>query len=256
MKSKKYLAALGSLALLLPVGAQAQTYVGVSGGLALPAESKNKGEFTSNVAATAAFPAITSGTKLNWETEYDNGYFGGFQIGHRLENGLRFEADFSYARSGIDKHVGMTVGTTDIGSRDSAILTRRAAATTNPTVETVLASDIGKQENYAAFGNIFYDFNARGRFMPYVGAGAGVMRTKLDYRPSNLDVGQSSDTNFAWQAMAGATVKLNESFELFGQYNYRNGGTARMKLDLLPATIENKVQQSVVSAGVRLRFGG
>ena len=256
MKSKKYLAALGSLILMLPVGAHAQTYVGVSGGLVLSGDSKNSGEFTSNVLATTAFPAITSGTALNWATEYDKGYNIGVQIGHRFEGGLRFEADLSYSRSGIDKHVGMTVGTADISTRDSAILTRRAAATTNPTVGTVLASGIGKQQNYAAFGNVFYDFNASGSFMPYAGVGGGLMRTKLDYRPSNLDVGQSSDTNFAWQAMAGATVKLNDSLELFGQYSYRDGGTTRMKLDLLPATIESKARQSVVSAGVRLRFGG
>jgi opacity protein-like surface antigen len=258
MPIKKYSVALVALLAVLPVTAHAQTYVGVSGGLVLADDSKNSGEFTSNVAANTSFPAIASGTKLAWTTEYEEGYNISAQIGHRFEGGLRVEADFGYARSGIDKHRGMTVGGTDIGGRTVNILTRQVptSPTGFPTVAEALDSGIGKQENLSLFGNVLYDLNAGGSFMPYVGVGAGLMRTKLDFRPSNLDVGQSSDTNFAWQAMAGATYKVNDSFELFGQYSYRDGGTAKMKLDLLPATIESKVRQSVVSAGVRFRFGG
>jgi opacity protein-like surface antigen len=245
-----------SAAVAMPSVLFAQTYVGVSVGATLPGDSKNKGTFTQDVPATAAFPAIPTGTELGWTTEFDTGYNISGQIGHRFDGGFRVEGEFNYNRAGIDTHRNLTVGGTNIDGTDSAVLTRGTASATNPTVGTVLDSGIGKQQSYGVFANAYYDFNSGGSFQPYVGGGVGGQKVKFDYRPSDVDVGQGTDTNFAWQLMAGATYKIGPSMEMFGQYNYRDAGSTRLNLDLLPADLNAKSKQSIFSLGLRIPLGG
>jgi opacity protein-like surface antigen len=237
--------------------ASAQTYVGVSVGATLPEDSKNAGAFTAEVPATTVspiYPAIPSGTPLAWTTEFDTGYNISGQIGHRFAGGFRIEGEFTYNRSGVKTHRGVTVGGGDIDAVDASVLTRGASV--GSTVGTVVDSGIGKQQSYGAFANAYYDFNSGGSFQPYVGAGIGAQRVKFDYRPSDIDVGQGSDTNFAWQLMAGATYKIGPGLEIFGQYNYRDAGTTKMELDLLPANLNAESKQSIISLGLRIPLGG
>lgn len=240
--------------LLVPGVATAQTYGGLSAGVSLPETSNNSGAFGAAVPASPTFPEIPLDTPLAWQTKFDTGYNIAAHFGHRFDGGFRVEAEFNYTRSGIDTHRGVTVGGTDIDAIDASVLTRGAAL--GATVGTVVDSGIGSQRNYGAFANAFYDFNAGGSFQPYVGGGIGVQRVRFDYRPSDVDVGQGSDTNFAWQLAAGATYKASENFELFGQYNYRDNGKTRLALDLLPADLDAKSRQSVFSVGFRIPFGG
>jgi opacity protein-like surface antigen len=249
--------AASAAALSLPMAANAQTYVGVSVGGTLPDDSKNKGEFTADVPATAAapvYPAIPTGTELGWRTEFDTGYNISGQVGHRFAGGFRVEGEFNYSRAGVKRHSGVAVGGTDIDAVDASVLTR--GATVGATVGTVVDSGIGKQQSYGVFLNGFYDFNSGGSFQPYVGGGIGGQKVKFNYRPSDIDVGQGSDTNFAWQLMAGATYKIGPGMEIFGQYNYRDAGSTKMRLDLLPADLNAKSKQSIFSLGLRIPIGG
>jgi opacity protein-like surface antigen len=257
MKKLPLFLAASAAALCLPMAAQAQTYVGVSVGGTLPEDSKNRGEFTADVPATAVapiYPAITTGTELGWRTEFDMGYNIAAQVGHRFGGGFRIEGEFTYNRAGIDRHSGVSVGGTDIDAVDASVLTR--GTTVGATVGTVVDSGIGKQESYGVFANAYYDFNSEGSFQPYVGGGIGGQRVKFDYRPSDIDVGQGSDTNFAWQLMAGATYKIGPGMEIFGQYNYRDAGSTKMELDLVPADLNAKSRQSIFSLGLRIPIGG
>lgn len=236
--------------------AHAQTYVGVSAGVAIPHKSNNQGAFTSAVPATTAAPvygAIPSGTALDWQTRFDAGYNIAAQIGHRFDDGFRVEAEFAFSRAGVKRHSGVNVGGTSIDSVDASVLTR--GPTVGSTVGQLVNSGIGSQRGIAGFVNAYYDFNAGGKFQPYLGGGIGLQQTRFDYRPSNIDVGQGKETNFAWQLMAGATYKLSPKFEVFGQYNYRDGGATRMGLDLLPADLNAKSRQSLISAGIRIPLG-
>ena len=246
-------AAAAALALMVPAAAFAQTYGGVSVGVTLPENSNNRGQTTADIAATPTFPAIPSGTPVEWTTEFDNGYNIALVFGHRFEGGFRAEGEFNYSRSGIDSHRGVTVGGTDIDAVDASVLTRGAAL--GATVGAVVDSGIGSQRSYGAFANAYYDFNAGGAFQPYVGGGIGLQRVRFDYRPSDVDVGQGSDTNFAWQLMAGATWRVSPTFELFGQYNYRDAGRTTMALDLIPADLSARSRQSIISLGLRVPFG-
>jgi opacity protein-like surface antigen len=247
-------ATLMAALLTVPGVAWAQTYGGVSGGVTLPEDSPNRGQTTTAIAASPTFPAIPNGTPVEWTTEFDRGYNVSAYLGHRFEGGFRVEGEFNYSRSGIDSHRGVTVGGTNIDALDASVLTR--GPTLGTTVGTLVDSGIGSQRSYGAFANAYYDFNAGNAFQPYVGAGLGVQRVRFDYRPSNVDVGQGSDTNLAWQLMAGATYRINPSFEVFGQYNYRDAGRTNIALDLIPADLSARSRQSIVSLGLRIPFGG
>lgn len=256
MRKMYLLLSAAGFAVAMAGNANAQTYIGVSAGIAAPHNSNNQGAFTSDVPATTtdpAYPAIPAGTPLGWKTNFDVGYNLSAQIGHRFNNGFRIEGEFAFTRANVRRHSGVTVGGTDIDGVDASILTR--GPTVGSTVGQVVDSGIGSQRGIAGFVNAYYDFNAGGAFQPYLGGGIGVQETKFDYRPSNIDVGHGKDTNFAWQLMAGATYKLGPKFELFGQYNYRDGGKTRMNLDLVPAYLDAKSHQSLVSVGFRIPLG-
>jgi opacity protein-like surface antigen len=247
-------AAIAAALIGAPSLAAAQTYGGVSAGVTLPENSNNRGQTTAPIAASPTFPAIPQDTAIEWTTEFDEGYNISAVLGHRFPGGFRVEGEFNYSESDISTHRGVSVGGTNIDALDASVLTRGAAV--GSTVGAVVDSGIGRTRNYGAFANAYYDFNSEGAFMPYVGAGLGVQRVRFDYRPSNIDVGQGSDTNFAWQLMAGATYRISPSFELFGQYNYRDSGSTTIPLDLLPADLRAQSAQSVVSLGFRVPFGG
>lgn len=256
MRNNYLLLASACVAVAMANSANAQTYVGVSAGISAPHNSNNQGTFTSDVPATTAAPvygAIPSGTPLGWKTSFDVGYNFAAQVGHRFDNGFRIEGEFAFTRANVRRHSGVTVGGTNIDAIDASILTR--GPTVGSTVGQVVDSGIGSQRGIAGFVNAYYDINTGSAFQPYVGGGVGIQETKFDYRPSNIDVGQGKETNFAWQLMAGATYKIGPKFELFGQYNYRDGGKTTLPLDLVPADLQAKSRQSLVSVGFRIPLG-
>ncbi len=232
-----------------------EPYVGGSAGVNIQGKSKNKGTFTTDVPATAAYPAIASGTALGWTTEFDKGLDLNLLGGYRFDNGLRVELQGVYNRAGVDRHRNLAVGGTVIDALDSAVLTRGTPAATNPTVGQVLSTDKGKIKSLGAFGNVLYDFKVSDNFMPYLGAGIGFLSTKVAYNPSTVAVVNDKKTVFAYQAIVGATYKISPSFELFGQYAYRDANRAKTNVSLLPATLDVKNKQSIFNIGFRIPFG-
>jgi len=230
-------------------------YFGVSGGIALPNDSENSGQFDETVPATADFDAIAADTALAWNTEFDTGFAINGQVGYAFDNGLRVEAEVAYSEYGVDAHSGLNVGGADIDALDVAVLTRGAAAATNATVGAVLADGQGDVSSIGLFGNVFYDIQTGSGFKPFVGAGVGVQSVSVDYVPSGVAVADESDTVLSYQLMAGASYEVTEKVELFGQYTYRAGfDDADVELDLLPATLGVETGQSIVSAGVRVKI--
>lgn len=85
----------------------------------------------------------------------------------------------------------------------------------------------------------------------------GYQWTDVEYAPSGVGVTDESDSGIAYQLMAGASFELTESVELFGQYIYRDTAEdSEIPLTLLPATLDVESTQSLVTAGVRVKFGG
>lgn len=257
--NKLGLIAAGATAMaLFPAAAVAKEgpYIGLSGGVALPGDSSNRGSFDTTVPATPDFGPIPADTPLGWETKFDTGYAINGQVGYAFENGFRVELEGSYTRYDVDTHRGLTVGGANIDGVDVAVLTRGAPAAGNPTVGAVIADGRGRIANFGLFGNVFYDIDAGSGFKPYVGVGLGYQWADIEYRPSGVDVANESDGGFAYQLMAGASVALSDNAELFGQYTWRDRtDTAEVPLNLLPATLGVETGQSIVSAGVRVKFG-
>ena len=259
IKNKLGVIAAGAVAAaLFPAAASAKEgpYIGLSGGLVLPGDSNNSGAFDATVPATDDFGAIPAGTPLGWNTEFDNGYAINGQVGYAFNNGFRVELEGSYTRYDVDRHSGLTVGGANIDGVDVAVLTRGAPAATNPSVGAVFADGQGRVSNFGLFGNVFYDINTGSSFKPYVGAGIGYQWADIQYRPSGVDVADDNDGGFAYQLMAGASFAVSDNAEIFGQYTWRDRtDTAEVPLNLLPATLGVETGQSIISAGVRVKFG-
>ncbi|EAQ29412.1 hypothetical protein NAP1_01530 [Erythrobacter sp. NAP1] len=251
------LAALAFAAVPAAAQSEAGPYVGVSGGVSLPSDSSNEGEFEAEVPATDDFGSIPNGTDLAWDTDFDTGYTISGQVGYAFENGFRLEAEAAYSEYDVSGHSELLVGGANIDGVDSAVLTRGDASGANPTVGEVLADGQGDVSNFGLFANVYYDIQTGSGFKPYVGAGLGYQWVDVDYRPSGVAVGEDDDSGFAYQLMAGAGYEVSPGVELFGQYTFRDmTEDAEIPLTLLPATLEVESQQSLLTAGVRVKFGG
>lgn len=254
MRKLGYLLAASFLPLAAPAAAQ-DVYVGVSGGVAIPEDSANRGRFTADVPATPDYPAIASGTPLEWNTRFKSGFNIAGQIGYRFENGFRTELEVAYSEYDVRRHRNLAVGGTQIDGLDVSVLTRGAPAVGNPTVGQVINDGQGKVKNLGAFANVFYDFNRAGTFQPYLGAGIGAQNVDVTYRPSGVDVADDDKTRFAYQFMAGATYKVSPRVDLFAQYTYRRTESrANVDLNLLPARLGVQSNQSIVGAGLRFKL--
>ena len=233
-----------------------EAYVGVSSGLTMPGNSSNEGAFNATVPATADWGEIPSGTSVGWNTDFKNGMVASGQLGYQMDSGLRAEIELSYASSDVKSHDSLAAGGAVIDGVDVAVLTRGAPDAANPTVGQVIADGQGKVKTLGVFLNAFYDINAGGGFEPYLGAGIGFQDVDVKFMPSGVPVADDSDSSLAWQAMAGASFAVSSSVELFGQFTYReNFDRANVELSLLPADLGVQSSQSMVTAGLRIKFG-
>lgn len=256
--SKLRLIAAGTAALVaVPTAALAEgPYVGIGAGISLPGDSKNRGQFNTGVPATPDFGPITSDTPLAWDTNFDNGLALSGQVGYKFDNGFRLEVEGNYSRYNVDNHTGFTVGGANIDTTNIAVLTRGVPAATNPSVGAFAATDAGRVRNIGVFANVFYDIETGTAFQPYVGVGAGVNWVSARFRPSEVQIADDTSAGIAYQLMAGASFELSPRAELFGQYTYRaNGNRQDIDLDILPATLGVQNHQSIVTAGLRFKFG-
>ena len=258
LTNKLALLAAGTVAIAgLPSAAMAEgVYIGVGAGVALPGDSKNRGEFNTAVPATPDFGAIPAGTPLAWNTGFDTGLNVSGQIGYKFDNGFRLELEGAYSRYDVAGHSGFEVGGANIDAANVAVLTRGVPAATNPSVGAFAATDTGRVNNFGLFANVFYDIDTGTAFKPYVGAGAGVNWVDVRFQPSDVRIASDTGSGLAYQLMAGASYELSPRAELFGQYAYRaNAERADIDLGLLPATLGVQNHQSILTAGVRVKFG-
>jgi opacity protein-like surface antigen len=250
------LTAASLAALAIPTVANAtETYIGLSGGIAMPSDSENVGAFDATVPATMDWGEIPAGTSLAWDTEFGTGFAISGQLGVKLDNGLRGEVEVSYTDTGVETHRNLAAGGAVIDGVDVAVLTRGAPDAANPTVGQVIASGEGSVSTFGVFLNGFYDIDAGGGFEPYLGAGIGYQSVDVNYMPSGVGVADAAEGGFAWQVMAGATVPVSDGVDLFGQYTYRaNAERADVPLDLLPATLGVQSNNSLVTVGLRVEL--
>ena len=87
--------------------------------------------------------------------------------------------------------------------------------------------------------NGFYDFNRDGSFRPYVGVGVGY---------ANVAVGEPDDSNWAWQAMAGVAIPVNDRMTVDIGYRHFNVD------DLDYTSRKSDYTHEAVTLGLRYQF--
>jgi len=253
----KLLLSASLLAIAIPGTAYAgEPYIGLSGGIVIPGDSTNEGTTEATVPATAGFPAIASGTDFSFDTEFDMGWTAGGQVGYAFDNGFRVEVDGFYTAYDVKNHSNLVVGGTNVGTADSAILTRGPASASNPTVNQFLANSGGDVETYGGFLNALYDFDLGG-VKPYLGAGVGLQWVDIDYLAGGRNFASDSRMQIAAQGIAGLSAELSDNVELFAEYKYRRLiDSKELDVQLLPASMTVEAEQHLATAGLRFRFGG
>jgi opacity protein-like surface antigen len=258
---KLRLIAAGLIAsVLLPSAASAQSwYAGGSIGAVFQSDSDNSGVTgafnTGN--GSPAVPngtAVAAGTPYGWTTEFDNGLALSGEVGLRYDSGWRSGVEIVYTQADIDTHSGVTLGGTNIDGVDAAVIAG-SPTLLGVTVGQVVDDGQGEIKNLGAFVNAYYDFNREGAIQPYLGAGLGFTQVDVNYSPSNIRIIDGDDTVFAWQLKAGATWKLSDAWEIYGEYAYRQSEDVSLDNQLFPGTLDIENNQSVISGGVRFRFG-
>ncbi len=235
-------------------------YVGGYVGLANQADSDNSGEFTSAFVTGNGGTAIptgttlASGTSVGWNTEFDQGLAVGVEGGIRYASNLRSGIEVSYTQADVDTHQGVLVGGGNIDGVDAAVLTG-SATPLGATVGAVVADGRGEVTTLAVFANAYYDFNPTGAFQPYVGAGIGFTDVDVTYNPSGVGIVDDGETRFAYQVRAGATYRVTQSIDVYGEYTYRASDDIETRVDLFPARLDIENQQNLFSVGLRYRFG-
>ncbi|MEM9054057.1 MAG: outer membrane beta-barrel protein [Pseudomonadota bacterium] len=245
--------------LALMGGATAQEYyVGGSIGYTQQNDSDNSGAtgaFTTGNLGDGTTLDVADGTAYGWSTEFDNGTAFSGEFGARYGNGFRAGVEIVYSQADVDTHTGVTLGGGSIDAVDAAAI----AGSPTPlgvTVADVVADGQGEITNTGIFFNGYYDFNQAGALQPYVGAGIGYSDVSVTYNPSGITVIDDSEGKFGYQVKAGATWRLENNWELFGEYAYRATEDIELDNQLFPGTLDIENTQNVFSIGARFRFGG
>ncbi|GIX16952.1 MAG: P44/Msp2 family outer membrane protein [Rhodothalassiaceae bacterium] len=180
-----WIAASGSAA------AQGRFYVSAFGGVSLQ-----------NNQVSTEVPVTDPANATQFKVTFDPGFVAGGGIGYAFADQgygrFRVELEVSYRESSVDK--GLLNG--------------------NPVPFQ------GDDSSLAGLAMLYYDVTGiSARFIPYVGAGVGIAGVESDARfelfgSGVLGLGGPTDTELAWQAVAGFAVPINRhvAFTLDGRY--------------------------------------
>jgi len=120
----------------------------------------------------------------------------------------------------------------------------------------------GDNSSLGAFANVLYDFEGFPLFTPYIGAGIGVGGVESDVvrtaAVNDLRFGGPTKTEFLYQGIAGVTIPINDSFDLFaeGRYYVAPG----VDFDLIDTvlntttTFNSSYEVIQLQAGLRFKF--
>jgi outer membrane protein OmpA-like peptidoglycan-associated protein len=236
-------ALLAGAALLMPLAAHAQPvtglYVGAGAGL----------NWAGGTDISFSGPGMAGLTiaQRDGEIDYDPGWAGVLSLGFGHGNGLRTEVELSYRQNDVDRITGLGNGAG--------------------------FSSFGRLRSYGAMVNALYDFDfGMGLpLIPYVGIGGGLVME--DYAGvaqvpnaggANVTRIFGSDLNFAYQAIVGASVPLNDWMPgLALTAEYRFIGVLEANVDAVrrvgaaggPGQAEGSNYHHTVLLGVRYAFG-
>ncbi len=170
--------------------------------------------------AGMSFPFSTKvkidGVNDKLKTKFDNGFVGDAIVGYDFGNNIRGEFDFGYRNFDIEKVQGVKVN--------------------------------GGLDSYAFMGNVYYDFNNKTKFTPFVGAGAGLAYNKLDKK----DGFSGSSTKPALQGMVGLAYNFTDSWSASVAYRYFTTFGQQAKYNGVEGKYDFETQEILL--GVRYTF--
>ena len=165
------------------------------------------------------------------DSQFDSGTGFGITLGRSFDQ-LRGEVEYSSRKNDIKSHA-LNGGATLAGSK-------------------------GEAKSDAFMLNGYYDFATSSAFVPYLGAGVGMAKVKFDDFGVNAisDVLNDSESQFAYQFMAGGEYRFTENWGLFAEYRY----FATEDVDVNTSTATGGVSNSIayktnnILVGARFRF--
>jgi opacity protein-like surface antigen len=137
---------------------------------------------------------ITGNGAVAHET-FQDGYNVGARAGYQL-GPWRFEGEFAYRRNGV-----------------------QGLAKISPEHEAP-KSVTGDRHSYSEMANLIYDFDLAWLITPHVGGGIGAAQLSQNLNPSNGSGTFSSDTVFAYQAIAGLRYLITPAVAFDLDYRY------------------------------------
>lgn len=232
-------------------------YVSASGGLSILGESDNAGAFdgpftTGEGTTLPAGAVLPDGTPVGWSTEFDTGYALAGALGKDF-GWLRGEIEVAYQSNGIDSHAGVSAGGIALDGEDAGVLIT-GSPTIGVTVGDLVANGRGDVSTLFVMANVYYDLDLGGRIKPYVGGGAGIGFSDVDYSPSGVSIIEDDASAFAYQAMAGIAYGLTPSLDLKLGYRYRATSNLDVEADLFSADFDIENRASIIEAGLTYTF--
>jgi len=231
MRKLAVVLALASTALATPAFARDnQWYVGVEGGAMIVEDI----DFDVTTAAGTRLANAATG-------DHDYGYDIGGNVGYDF-GALRVETEVSYRRARVDSFSSTARIPTGIGAGTVAAGTYDGAG--------------GSTSALSFMVNGLLDFGEDDGIQGFVGGGVGVARVKASNYSLNRRAAflEDSDTNFAWQGLAGIRAPLSDRVDATLKYRFFNADNVRL-VDVANRQFEGRFRSHSVLGGVTFNFG-
>ena len=177
--------------------------------------TRNGWYITPNVGLNTISGITVEGVKV----EFDDGLSFGMSVGNRISEDVKVQFDFSHYKNDIEDGTGTVNG-----------------------VDYIL--DGGTIEQFSIMTTAIWQDDS-GNVQPYFGIGAGAIRGEDDYTLTVLGVDTYVSENewaFAFQVLAGASVKLSSTSELLLNYRF------------LHADYDNDIDNHTFGIGIQITF--
>ena len=165
------------------------------------------------------------------DSQFDSGMGFGVTLGRSYDQ-FRAEVEYSSRKNDIKSHA-LNGGATLDGSK-------------------------GEAKSDAFMLNGYYDFATSGAFIPYLGAGIGMAKVKFDDLGVSAipNVLNDSESQFAYQFMAGGEYRFAESWGLFAEYRYFATGDVDVTTSTATGSVSNSIayETNNILVGARIMF--
>ncbi len=167
-----------------------------------------------------------SATTRDNPTKWNEGWLGGVSAGYNFGNGFRNEIEATYRHNNLD--------------------------------DTRTGQESGDVGSWAFMYNALYDlpvFGKDSKVKPYVGIGAGAVRTSVDAGGFTFGALDDTDWSFAMQGIAGVSYDLDNNWGVFADYRYLHAFNTKYSGPGAIGDVKSDYHNSSVVAGLRYTFG-